>query len=365
MARLDPTFVDKFGSYVDAIYDEVVNSQHASSASSKKGGGPFFPMTRHKSWFDGHSFATGMFPFGDGKSQESSSESVNCYYGAYLWSLASKTTDSGSTNAVDFAHLLLAMEVQGAKTYWQMNPSAKNSTGVNRLASYSDDFEKNLMVGNVGMLDVACNTWFGNDPLYVEMINAIPITAATAILFDQDYVEELYSSIQNRSGEVEMAWRGYVVSMHAIVDPNDAWKEAQELVSYELDAALSKSQVLYFISQRAGFNVTEELPSETHAEKAAKASQAACSSYPACQQVGLQGQCCPTGSGDFLGCCGSSGAELSSSVSDTTPSSSKASSSSNNEDKAASCESHSKCLDAGLTGQCCPTLQGDQLECCS
>lgn len=350
MARLNSSFVDEYGSHVDAIFNEIVNSQHGSSTGADKSGGPFFPMTRHKSWFDGHSFATGMFPFGDGKSQESSSESVNCYYGAFLWSLATRNTDSGNAETVDFAHLLLAMEIQGAKTYWQMSPSAKNNTEGSRLASYSDKFEKNLMVGNVGMLDVACNTWFGNDPLYVEMINAIPITAATAALFDEEYVSELYSSIEDRTGEVEMAWRGYVVSMHAIIDPNAAWKEAQELVSYELDAALSKSQVLYFISQRTGFNVTAT-PDESHAEKLQKKQQASCSSYPACEKLGLDGLCCPSESGGFLGCCGSD------------KSSSSATSNSTSND-VGSCEMNPQCADSGLTGMCCPTAEGIHLGCC-
>ena len=44
----------------------------------------FLMLERHKSWFGGHSFASGLSPFANGKSQESSSEVVNCYYSVHL-----------------------------------------------------------------------------------------------------------------------------------------------------------------------------------------------------------------------------------------------------------------------------------------
>ena len=71
----------------------------AGSPRGAAGGGIFFPPARHKSWFDGHSFASGLFPFADGKSQESSSEAANCYYGAYLW--ARVRWDGDGTAIVD------------------------------------------------------------------------------------------------------------------------------------------------------------------------------------------------------------------------------------------------------------------------
>ena len=43
-----------------------------------------FPVARHKDFYDGHSWASGLFPMANGKSQESVSEAVNAYYGATL-----------------------------------------------------------------------------------------------------------------------------------------------------------------------------------------------------------------------------------------------------------------------------------------
>jgi endo-1,3(4)-beta-glucanase len=89
MGHVNSTFVTEYGDHVDALmYDIAHNRNHDSQTLD----GVFFPLARHKSWYDGHSFATGLFPFGNGKSQESSSEAVNAYYGAYLWSKVPKTT---------------------------------------------------------------------------------------------------------------------------------------------------------------------------------------------------------------------------------------------------------------------------------
>jgi hypothetical protein len=181
------------------------------------------------------------------------------------------------------------------------------------------------MVGNVGMLDVAVNTWFGADPLYVHMIQAIPITSITRLLFNKEYVEQEYPYLMEARSSVEMAWRGYTTCIHAIIDPNKAWNDAQDLVSYELDSALSKSQVLYFISQLPGFSApvpkttkstdrdaqsyNNKVSGGSGSSKSAIATSAStgsssCEVNPQCASQGLTGECCPTTQGMFLDCCG-------------------------------------------------------------
>ena len=86
----------------------------------------------------------------------------------------------------------------GAKTYWHMTPpphttsksSGANSTSTASLGStslipvtYNPAFRENYMVGNLGMTDVTCTTWFGNENIYVHLINFMPVTAITAELF--------------------------------------------------------------------------------------------------------------------------------------------------------------------------------------
>jgi len=302
MGNLDPVFVERFGPNVDAIFRDVAHPLSGDSQDVEPGGNLFFPFTRHKSWFDGHSFATGLFPFATGKSQESSSEAANCYYGAYLWSLVRHGRHSNS-DLTDFARLLLSMEIRSAKTYWHMvPPTASNISNATQI--YNIDFQENYMVGNVGMLDVTATTWFGNDPLYVHLINVLPISAVTGILFEKDYVKYQYPFLMESRESVEMAWRGYAVSIQAIIDPDQAWEEAQDLQSYQLDATLSKSQVLYWISQRPNFTSPSiDTGGTNNANYTNNQGSSLCHSYPECTAAGLTGSCCPTESNMMLDCC--------------------------------------------------------------
>jgi endo-1,3(4)-beta-glucanase len=147
LGRLDREFVQRFGTAVDAImYDIAYNGNFDSSPCETA----FFPGARHKSWFDGHSFASGCFPFGNGKSQESSSEAVNAYYGAYLWSLVRNgaplhNPNLDQTTQTDFLRLLLATEIRGARTYWHTIPSSGNNSK-STLKVYDAELSENYMV---------------------------------------------------------------------------------------------------------------------------------------------------------------------------------------------------------------------------
>lgn len=197
LGRRNPQFISQYGAYIDAIFYDVAHNSNLVIRNGK-GDDAFFPFARHKSWFDGHSFASGLFPFADGKSQESSSEATNCYYGAYLWAKVRWGGSADGSKLINFARLLLATEITGAKTYWHIAPSNASSTSgkfglLNNTTAntwqaphaYSPVFEQNYMVGNLGMTDATCTTWFGNENIYVHLINFMPVTAVTGELFDK------------------------------------------------------------------------------------------------------------------------------------------------------------------------------------
>ena len=331
MGKLNATFVEVHGDRVDALMHDVAYNANINDDS-------FFPLARHMSWFDGHSFASGLFPFGNGKSQESSSEAVNCYYGAYLWSLvrsgSAEQPGADISPSTDFHRLLLAMEVRGAKTYWHMMPPSTSSDSSNSTTTtptwptvYSPRFAKNYMVGNLGMLDAICSTWFGTENLYVHMINFLPVTAITRYLFNTEYVTKEYANVISNYPNAEMAWRGYVVSDHALVAPMKAWREALDLDSARLDSGISKSQALYFIlTSPKGFDLTESsidsgsstddsIPGDamdggesqtgghSSGAKSSVGEDANCANHPACAASGLGGVCCPKSEGNDLFCC--------------------------------------------------------------
>jgi endo-1,3(4)-beta-glucanase len=64
MGELNHTFVDRFGAHIDSLFYDIAHISNGDSKFAPSSNNAFFPLARHKSWFDGHSFATGMFPFG-------------------------------------------------------------------------------------------------------------------------------------------------------------------------------------------------------------------------------------------------------------------------------------------------------------
>jgi hypothetical protein len=359
MGNLNATFLKQYKTHVDTLLYDIA---YVGNADSSNIDGIFFPFTRYKSWYDGHSFAAGLFQQGNGKSQESTSEAINGYYGAYLWALVKSNLLETDVSAKlrDFMRLLLATEIRGTKTYWQMMPPGTDQN-VSKAdltpQRYDSSFTQNYMVGNLGMLDAVCSTYFARELFYVHLINVIPVTAITAEIFDKYYVTQQYQNVIAAS-EIPSAWQGYAVCNQAMADPNAAWEKALSLLSSQMDSGLSKSQVLYFISSLPDFQ-----PPDTTLDPNSSSSSngeiidynndsSLCKSHVQCQ--GLLGLCCPTSGGTFLDCC------------NTSPPFDNANAFPESDNTFvgtnSSCEKHSQCT--GLIGDCCPTVAGDFLECC-
>eukprot|EP01041_Mallomonas_annulata_P008922 gene8922-18461_t len=148
LARLDPSYVESRKPFMELLVRDICSYDPTDVD---------FPMARHKDFFDGHSWASGLFNQGNGKNQESSSEAVNAYYACYLYGLATSNVD-----LTNFGHSLLTMEIQSAQVYWHMGADS---------TVYDDVFKVSRMAGNVGALDVTASTWFGSAPEYVHGIN--------------------------------------------------------------------------------------------------------------------------------------------------------------------------------------------------
>jgi endo-1,3(4)-beta-glucanase len=108
---------------------------------------PYFTRFRHKDWYVGHSFASGLFVFGDCRNQESTSEAINAYYSIYLLGLVFQ-----DSNMMNIGRIMLATEIRSAKKYWHI---LKNNTIYNPVPAAR---------GCVGVLwetKVDLVTWFG------------------------------------------------------------------------------------------------------------------------------------------------------------------------------------------------------------
>ncbi|TYZ58645.1 hypothetical protein PybrP1_009232 [[Pythium] brassicae (nom. inval.)] len=254
-----------------------------------------FPVARHKEWFVGHSYASGLFSMEVGKAQESSSEAVNAYYALALFSsLDADAHDAGSYH--QYARLLLATELRSAKTYWHMVPHSR---------IYEPLFARNAMVGVAGELSVVYSTWFGDRPVYVHGINMLPFTPVTTQLLDAAYVAHEYALLRPELDALgaDDIWRGVVVLDQAILDAKAAWDElAASVCAY--DTWNSATNAMYWIATRRSWgnaSAVEGPQSATGDDQ--------CFGFPACGTAGANGTalgCCATLPGccpSALGCC--------------------------------------------------------------
>lgn len=318
LARLDPVYWEPRRTFMELLVRDICSYETND---------PDFPYARHKDFFDGHSWASGLFQQANGKNQESSSEAVNAYYACYLYGLATANTDLSS-----FAQSLLTMEMQSAQTYWHMRSSD----------IYDAIFASNRMVGNVGALDVTASTWFGSNAEYVNGINMMPVTPALAALMDQPFVEVQYPALASRvppvpppvnpacsanpgcagtglqgnccptpeglnlaccdvgstTPRMQDEWRSLIFIDRAVVDRESAWTQIMSMNT--LGSGNSKANALFWAASRppprVGYVPESPLP-------AAKQIKAACAANSACDALGIQDDCCPTATGMFLSCC--------------------------------------------------------------
>jgi hypothetical protein len=150
-----------------------------------------------------------------------------------------------------------------------------------------------------------------------------------------------------------------------MLEPNKAWKDALQLRSYELDQAISQSQVLYFASTMADFDDGDDVESHSVSEEDAEETDEAsggvsvlCIDHQGCALLQLRGNCCPPMPGEAnLGCCDKV---------DTIPvQGADVAGKEPNSPGSALCSDNKACEALGLNGVCCPAPGGAHLSCCN
>ncbi|POM62364.1 Endo-1,3(4)-beta-glucanase [Phytophthora palmivora] len=230
VGKFRPDFVKTHKAAVISIVRDIASPDQTDT---------FFPFTRHFSWFDGHSFASGVYTLEGGKSQESVSEAINAYYGVYLVGKSFKVPE-----IEHIGHLLLALEIRGAQTYWQM-PSSSDI--------YEPIYAANKMTGQVAATKVSYTTWFGPQVEHMHLINMIPFTPITDAFLKPAYVQEEYPILQQQAFDrvedpIDDRWKGYAYLDLAIIDPAGAWTKVQDMSFF--DDGSSRTNSLYWIATR-------------------------------------------------------------------------------------------------------------------
>lgn len=211
----------------------------------------FFPQYRLMDWYAGHSWTLGIplagsAPFRNGKNQESSSEAVNAWYGVYLLGLSSERQD-----LTDLGLALLSSEIYTVQHYWQIQQNSK---------IYPARYKKNHVMGIIWEHLAQFGTYFSSQTWAIHGIQVLPVTAASEILLDKQWVSEAHADFalacSNDPTCTSDGWISFVLMELAILDPEDAWNKAVALdrstFSFSKPGSNGNSftNMLYFIATR-------------------------------------------------------------------------------------------------------------------
>jgi len=229
VAKEDQAWGNQWATHVNDIVRGFANpSQDAS-----------FPVTRMKDWYAGHSWASGLFEFGDGKNQESSSESINGYYGLYLWGLV-----RNNANLRDLGRVMLAQEIRTTNKYWHMD-NRNNEV-------YDQAFADNGCVGILWGTKVDFATWFGNNIEFIVGIQMMPYTPISEEYMTPAWVNTVYprlsTALTRTTPPLEAGWRGFIYMAQAVIDKTAAWNNINALNAW--DNGNSRTNALYWVATR-------------------------------------------------------------------------------------------------------------------
>ena len=207
VARLDSAWAKKWGPMVNLLIRDIASIQPNDS---------MFPELRCFDIYAGHSWASGHARFADGNNQESSSESMNAWYGLMLWGEV-----TGDATARDAGAFLYNTERTAVEEYWF------DVSGTN----YPEGFS-NVALGMVWGGKGAFATWFSGDIDCIHGINWLPFTPASIYMGRfPDYVKRNHTRIvekRAKGADYNNGWGDLVVMFNALSDPKMAAKYIDE-----------------------------------------------------------------------------------------------------------------------------------------
>ncbi|OMJ08664.1 Endo-1,3(4)-beta-glucanase 1 [Smittium culicis] len=219
-------WANKYNAALKGMLNDFVNVETGNNQ---------FTRMRHFDTYDGHSWASGTYVFGLNRNQESSSEAVNAYYGAYLYSLA-----IGDTERAQAMNLILTSEIKTAQLYWQTVPGSV----------YNDTFAQNMIVGIFWETSAQYTTWFGNNAEYIYGIQMLPYTPISTVLLSKSWLNVAWPTIKSRTiannPNIADPWKGFMLMAGAIVDKNGVTPDIKALKYY--DNGNSKTNTLWWLS---------------------------------------------------------------------------------------------------------------------
>ena len=213
LARRDPAWSQKWLPMIRLLARDIASADRRD---------PLFPYLRCFDIYAGHSWASGHGRFGDGNNQESSSESINAWYGLLM--LAEVT---GDKELRDQAAWLLATEVSAIEDYW--------------FDVHGDLFPRSYPASVVTMVwggKGANATWFDANPQSIHGINFLPVTAGSLYLGRfPAYARKNYTALLSELAEFRVTAKKGVAPQA----PLDHWADVLWMQQATFDATGAKA----------------------------------------------------------------------------------------------------------------------------
>lgn len=211
----------KYQHYFDALAKDIANPEQDA----------FFPYSRLADSYDGHSWASGVVRFGDGKNQESTSEAVNAWYAAYHYA-----HQTGNTGLKLHAAGLLDNEIRAAQYYWQL--SQEHQIYLPELV------QGKVVIPIIWSNKADDNTWFDdpNNPPVEKFhvgIEMLPFTPATIELLAESWARQSFEHIFNLLQQMQDndPWKAIILKGAARGATGDKqallWKMAENLQTFD------------------------------------------------------------------------------------------------------------------------------------
>jgi endo-1,3(4)-beta-glucanase len=225
VARSDPAFATAHRPALLGLVRDLANPSAVD---------PRFPRFRYMDFFRSHSWAAGLTERSDGQDQESTSEAVNAWYGLRLLGLA-----LGEARLSELGRVLLALELDGARTYWQIPASS---------TLYAEPFKSNRCVGILFETKASFGTWFGNESYKVYGIQMLPVTPASEALLGPAWVSDAWPALSASAATAPQEWQGFLYMSRATIARDAAWGQVTPLTAF--DDGNSRTNTLWWVATR-------------------------------------------------------------------------------------------------------------------
>tara|TARA_Y100001934_G_scaffold2744_1_gene4192 strand:- start:48 stop:2810 length:2763 start_codon:yes stop_codon:yes gene_type:complete len=151
----DPAWLAKYGPLAREVVKQYAEWERDS---------PLYPRLRTFECWAGHSYAGGMSSGYDGNNQESSSEAVGSWAGAFFLGAAMGDEDMMATGAMGYA-----IETEAVHEYWNNAYGWKNPGQSNWSPNY-----KPTICSVMRDRDMGAWTWFSGEPIHIYGIQWLP-----------------------------------------------------------------------------------------------------------------------------------------------------------------------------------------------